>query len=78
MDDLDLIKRDMTVIYGGRTFGLRAYRQSGVWRGVIIENQTPIRGPIEPTADAATAFAAAVALIAARVDAAVETEGSVG
>ncbi|MCC7023898.1 MAG: hypothetical protein IT338_13835 [Thermomicrobiales bacterium] len=77
MDDLDLIKQDMIVIYAGRTFGLRVYRQSGAWRGVIIENQTPIRGPIEPTADGATAFAAAVAFIAAHVDATAETEGSV-
>jgi hypothetical protein len=73
MDHLDLRKRDMTVIYGERTFALRAYRQDGAWRGVIIENCTPIPIHLEPTLDSAGYFAAAVAFIAASVDASVES-----
>ena len=41
MSSLDLIKRDMTVVYGDRTFALRAYRDDQAWHGIIIENRTP-------------------------------------
>lgn len=71
MVGLDLTKRDMMVVYGERTFALRAYRQSGEWRGVIIENRTPLRSWIEPTSDPAMFFAAAVTFIAAMVDASI-------
>jgi hypothetical protein len=69
MSSLDLSKRDMTVVYGDRTFALRAYREDQTWRGVIIENRTPIHHWLTPTADAAACFAAAVGFLAATVDA---------
>jgi len=75
VNELDLTKRDMTVIYGERTFALRAYRDGGAWRGIIIENRTPIGRWLEPAADSATCFAAAVAFVAATVDAGVDTLG---
>ena len=70
MSGLDLSKRDMTVVYGDRTFALRAYREDQTWRGVIIENRTPIHHWLAPAADPATCFAAAVGFLAATVDAA--------
>ena len=70
MDTFECAKRDMTVNYGDRTFGLRAYRDGGAWHGVIIENKTPLRNALAPTVDAASYFAAAVAFVAAAVDAA--------
>jgi hypothetical protein len=75
MSSLDLAKRDKTVVYGDRTFALRAYRDDGAWHGIIIENRTPIRHGLAPTADAATCFAAAVGFLAATVDAAGEPRG---
>jgi hypothetical protein len=72
MDTLDCTKRDMTVIYGDRTFSLRAFRHRGAWHGTIIENRIPMSNGLEPTADAAAYFAAAVGLIAAVVDAGVD------
>ena len=59
VNSLDCAKRDMTVSYGDRTFGLRAYRDGGAWHGVIIENKTPLRNALAPTADSASYFAAA-------------------
>lgn len=73
MPELDLTKRDMTVIYGERTFALRAYREGGSWHGVIIENRTPMRSWLEPTEDSASCFADAVAFVVASVDAAVDS-----
>jgi len=70
MNGLDLAKRDMTVAYGDRTFALRAYREAGTWRGLIIENQTPLRTALAPTADAASCLAALVHVVATAVDAA--------
>ena len=70
MNTLDLTKRDMTVIYGDRTFAIRAYREGREWRGVIIENRTPMTHLLAPAADPAACLAAAVGFIAATVDAA--------
>ena len=70
MSTLDLSKRDMTVVYGDRTFALRAYQENQTWCGIIIENRTPIHHGLAPTADPATCFAAAVGFVAATVDAA--------
>jgi hypothetical protein len=75
MNSLDLRKRDMMVVYGERTFALRAYREDQTWRGVIIENRTPIHHWLAPAADPATCFAAAVEFLAATVDAAGESRG---
>ena len=69
MDGLDLAKRDMTIGYRDRTFALRAYREGGTWHGIIIEDKTPLRNALEPAADSASCFAAAVQLVAATVDA---------
>jgi hypothetical protein len=60
----------MTVVYGDRTFVLRAYREGREWRGIIIENRTPIQHWLAPAADAATCLAAVVGFLAATVDAA--------
>ena len=70
IDSLDLSKRDMTVVYGDRTFALRAYRDGREWRGIIIENRTPIHHWLAPAADPAACLAAAVGYLAAAVDAA--------
>jgi hypothetical protein len=78
MPELDLAKRDMTVIYGERTFALRAYREGGAWHGVIIENRTPIGHWLEPAADSASCLAAAVAFVTAAVDASVDSRRTVG
>jgi hypothetical protein len=75
MNSLDFTKRDMTVVYGDRTFALRAYREGLEWRGIIIENRTPISHWLAPAADPATCFAAAVGFVAATVDAAGDPRG---
>jgi len=69
MNSLDLTKQDMTFAYGERSFALRAYRDDGSWHSVIIENKTPVRNSLPPTADAATCFAEAMAFVTAAVDA---------
>ena len=58
MKSLDFPKQDMTFDYGERSFALRAYRDDGSWHSVIIENKTPLRNTLPPTADAAKCFAA--------------------
>ena len=75
MTSLDLSKRDMTVIYGDRTFALRAYREDQAWHGIIIENHTPLHHSLASAADPATCFAAAVGFLAATVDALGESRG---
>ena len=68
MKSLDFPKQDMTFDYGERSFALRAYRDDGSWHSVIIENKTPLRNTLPPTADPAKCFAAAVAFVTAAVD----------
>jgi hypothetical protein len=68
MKSLDFPKQDMTFDYGERSFALRAYRDDGSWHSVIIENKTPLRNTLPPTADAAKCFAQAVAFVTAAVD----------
>jgi hypothetical protein len=69
MKSLDFPKQDMTFAYGERSFALRAYRDDGAWHSVIIENKTPLRNTLPPTADAAKCFAEAMAFVTAAVDA---------
>jgi hypothetical protein len=69
--DLDLTKRDMTILYGDRTFVLRAFRHEGAWHGSVIENRIPLPARFAPTTSAAAYFAAAVGFIGAMVDAGV-------
>jgi len=76
MNSLDLSKQDKMVVYGDRTFALRAYCDDGAWHSVIIENRTPIRHGLEPAADAATCIEAAVGFVAAAMDAAGERGGT--
>ena len=71
---LDLTKRDMTVVYGGRTFALRAYRDGNGpdghgWCPVVIEDRTPLRHEADPTPSLAGCFAEAVRFVAAAVEA---------
>ena len=68
MKSRDFPKQDMTFDYGERSFALRAYRDDGSWHSVIIENKTPLRNSLPPTADPAKCFAAAVAFVTAAVD----------
>ena len=68
MSSFDLAKEDMTFDYGERSFRLRAYRDDGSWHSIIIENKTPLRNSLPPTADAAKCFAQAVAFVTAAVD----------
>jgi hypothetical protein len=68
MKSLDFPKQDMTFNYGERSFALRAYREDGCWHSVIIENKTPLRNALPPTADAAKCFAQAVSFVTAAVD----------
>ena len=68
MSSLDLTKQDMTFDYGARSFALRAYRDDGSWHSDIIENKTPLRNTLPPTADAAKCFAQAMAFVTAAVD----------
>ena len=68
MKSLDFPKQDMTFDYGERSFALRAYRDDGSWHSVIIENKTPLRNALPPTADAAKCFAQAMAFVTAAVD----------
>ena len=51
MNTLDLAKQDMRFDHRERSFALRAYRDDGSWHSVIIENKTPLRNTIPPTAD---------------------------
>jgi hypothetical protein len=69
MKSLDFPKQDMTFDYGERSFALRAYLHDGSWHSVIIENKTPLRNTLPPTADAAKCLADAVAFVTAAVDA---------
>jgi len=73
MDTLDFTKRDMTVVYGDRTFLLRAYRHDGAWHGSIIEDRIPMTNRFAATTDAASYFAVAVGFLAAMVDAGVDS-----
>jgi hypothetical protein len=68
MKSLDFPKQDMTFDYRERSFALRAYRDEGAWHSVIIENKTPLRNSLPPSADAAKCFAEAVAFVTAAVD----------
>jgi len=69
MKSHDFPKQDMTFDYGERSFRLRAYRDEGSWHSIIIENKTPMRNSLPPTADPAKCFAEAVAFVTAAVDA---------
>ena len=68
MKSLDFPKQDMAFDYGERSFALRAYRDDGSWHSVIIENKTPLRNTLPPTADAAKCLAQAMAFVTAAVD----------
>ena len=75
MDEVERAKRDMTVVYGGRTFAVRAYRDRGAWHGIVIENRTPLHTGLHSAADAASCLAAAVGFVAAVVDGGIDATG---
>ena len=67
---MDIAKRDMTLIYGGRTVVVRVYRSGGapaepVWRAVMIENRTPLRHGQGPSPTPEGCFAEAVRFLVA-------------
>jgi hypothetical protein len=71
---MDLTKRDMTLIYGERSFAIRAYREEGGldapgWCAIIIENRTPLRHELGRTPSLAECFAGAVGFLTAVVEA---------
>jgi hypothetical protein len=78
MDGLDFSKRDMTVVYGDRTFALRADRERREKSRVVIENRTPIGHWLPPAADPATCSAVGGGSVAATVDSLVDIEQASG
>lgn len=69
---LDLAKRDLTVVLGGRIFAIRAYldRRSldgPGWHAVIVENRTPLNHALTPTEDAGACIDAAVRFLTTSV-----------
>ena len=69
---LDLAKRDLTVVLGGRIFAIRAYldRRSldgPGWHAVIVENRTPLDHALTPAVDANACIDAAVRFLTAAV-----------
>jgi hypothetical protein len=69
---LDLAKRDLTLVLGGRTFAVRAYRDAAApagpgWHAVVVEGRTPLRHGLTPTGDPEVCLAAAVRFLTAAV-----------
>jgi hypothetical protein len=69
---LDLAKRDLTVVLGGRVFAIRAYldRRSPDgpgWHTVIVENRTPLHHDLPPAIDQDACIDAAVRFLTASV-----------
>lgn len=79
MTQSEYAKRDMVVIYGGRTFALRAYRDGAIaegpqWRSLIIENRTPLPYESRLAPDPASCLADAVRHLTAGIEAYPEAE----
>ena len=71
---MELIKRDMVLAYGGRTFAVRAYRDGSDpvgrdWHTLVIENRTPLRHEQQGSASPADCFAGAVRFVTTLVEA---------
>jgi hypothetical protein len=69
---LDLAKRDLTLVLGGRTFAVRAYQDGRApagpgWHAVVVEDRTPLRHTLAPTGDPEVCLAAAVRFLTAAV-----------
>ncbi len=69
---MDMVKRDMTLTRGGRTFTVRAYLDGrdpagAGWHAVIVENRTPLRHELPPALDADACLDAAVRFLTAAV-----------
>jgi hypothetical protein len=74
MAESEYAKRDMVVVYDGRTFALRAYRDGAIaagpqWRSLIIENRTPLSYEASLAPDPASCLADAVRHLIAGVEA---------
>lgn len=79
MAPTEYAKRDMVVVYDGRTFALRAYCDGAIaegpqWRSLIIENRTPLPYAARLAADPASCLADAVRHLIAGVEAQAEAE----
>ena len=75
---MDLTKRDMELLYGGRTFGVRAYRDGSgpdgpVWHAIIIENRTPLRHGQAPHSSLTDCFTGAIEYLVTLVESKSET-----
>ena len=71
---MDLAKRDLAVVYGGRSFAVRVYPDGGgadghAWRAVIIENRTPLDHAHGSHPVPADCFAEAIRSLVADVEA---------
>jgi hypothetical protein len=69
---LDLAKRDLALVLGGRTFAVRAYLDRRApdglgWHTVIIENRTPLNHDLMPTEDPEACLNAAIRFLTAAV-----------
>ena len=75
---MDLTKRDMAVVYGGRSFAVRAYADGSgaegsgadgrAWRAIVIENRTPLVHARGAHPGPAACFAEAIRLLIADVE----------
>ena len=69
---LDLDKRDLKLVLGGRSFAIRAYLDRRApdgpgWHTVIVENRTPLNHALTPTDDPQDCIDAAVRFLTAAV-----------
>jgi hypothetical protein len=67
---LDLARRDLALILGGRSFSIRAYLDRRApdgpgWHTVIVENRTPLSHELPPTEDPDACLDAAVRFLTA-------------
>ena len=70
---MDLTKRDLELHYGGRIFGVRAYRDGSgpdgpVWQAIIIEDRTPLRHGQAPHASLTDCVSGAVEFLVTLVE----------
>jgi hypothetical protein len=67
---LDLAKRDLALVLGGRSFTIRAYLdradpEGPGWHTVIVEHRTPLHHDLSPTADPDACLDSAVRFVTA-------------
>ena len=79
MESSEHPKRDLVVVYDGRTFAVRAYRDDTIaegpqWRSLILEHRTPLRFEARLAPDPASCLAEAVRQVVAALEAAATAE----